>query len=117
MRKKCLNFLCNNDLPDCRVEKQTKRLSRWYFCIHCLKYETVRYGCFYCGNTVEQIKEFPKFCSRVCKSRYNYNPKPSKKRNCVRCGDEYVSNMGYIQKYCSAKCRENKQLNKTITVK
>ncbi len=103
---KCLNFLCNNELPEYRIARQNNNMSKWYFCVPCLKYQVIRYGCFHCNKMImEGLRNSPKFCSSVCKSRYNYDTKNSEPRTCKNCGVIFMSNLGYPQKFCSKECR------------
>lgn len=104
---KCLNLLCQNQVLKHRIVKQTKCISRWYFCLHCWKYERIYYKCHYkyCDNLIYPTKMLQKFCSKTCQSRHNYGTKPDEIRVCRKCGKEFTSKRGIKQIYCEKRCR------------
>ena len=105
---KCLNLKCENEVPIYRACKQTGQISKWYFCNGCIHYcrLNIEYPCFGCTKilTTNQ-RQYIKFCSTQCKSRYNYNTKPSEAKLCKQCGNGFISNLGYRQDFCGKLCR------------
>lgn len=105
---KCHNKYCSNDLLEYRAKKITTSVSRWWFCIRCLRSDSpIIYKCRrpQCNEEIF-FKNSRAFCSPLCKSRFHYNTKPSSLGTCQRCSKVFVTNLGYSQKFCGAGCRK-----------
>lgn len=114
----CLNIRCNNVLPENRVSRKNDKVSRWYFCVPCLRHERsigstpLTYKCRRadCMNTIsfERITGSPpkSYCSILCYHRNMTKTKLPEERTCSHCNETFTSNLGYVQKYCSKECRE-----------
>lgn len=120
---KCLNYKCNNILPDYREKRIVDMITKHRFCIPCIKYpniggEPLRYKCNrkYCLNLVtyqnEIYNQSRKYCSILCKHRNQFKTKSPSIGNCIVCDDMFITNLGRPQKYCGKKCRNKYNGNK-----
>lgn len=111
---KCLNYLCKNELQQNRINRQTFRISRWHFCIKCLKnshYNPLHFKCHrkYCYNKVIYsggIGAQRKYCSIICKRRNMLGTKAPEIKYCKTCNEPFVTHLGSPQKFCGKKCRD-----------
>ncbi|MBR4152596.1 MAG: hypothetical protein IKT98_06505 [Selenomonadaceae bacterium] len=52
------------------------------------------------------------YCSRKCKNKHSYKPRPLEKKICAGCGKEFETPFGY-QKYCSYECKRKHNYEKS----
>ena len=113
---KCLNYQCDNELPEYRVKKQRQKntISKKFFCVPCLKhkhhYIPIFFRCF--GIDCDELIEFKgglnyrtlSYCSTICKNRRKFGTRPSEIRECINCGNKFKSHFGDVKYTCSRLC-------------
>lgn len=108
----CLSRYCTNGVEEFRIEKQNGNISRWYFCLRCIKKRDgvpLEYFCKKenCNNILCFDGRPPAaFCSAICKSRHHYNTRNNEMRQCKVCEKLFESNLGNFQIYCDIQCRK-----------
>lgn len=110
--KVCYNHLCDNPIPENRYIRQSYQISRFWFCIPCLKSATpnaLHYKCARkdCDNEVDTSgKNMLKYCSPLCRKRDSCGVGLLKTGICIVCNKEYKTRWICRQKYCSDSCRQ-----------
>lgn len=108
----CYNSLCNNMLPEHRYIRQSYQVSRFWFCVECLKSPTsqaMHYKCGRedCNNQVDMnTRVYRKYCSILCRKRDSCGVGLLTTGVCKVCNKEYSTRWSCRQKYCSDSCRQ-----------